>query len=1013
MAAPPFPIQGEKKQLNGGLYMYSQDIEPREDDQYMPSKVTLWNSSEDTQYRVTFTLADANCKALGDTKNEQPGVYQSLLYPGEAKELFLGSYASYKLSMQFGTPDQAWLNKKAEAESKDVNVEIDAVKALVRMLPSPDGKYTADYIASLCEAYQIPFVDLTFPPKTAPSIAREYEDAELGKKIFPWKRPYAYIKNPETSPCGLWMGDTSNGSGEHAVSPSDVGQGCLGNCYLIAGLAALAEDPNHILKMFNVARNPDLGIYRVVMCKNGWRHVVTVDDLFPTSNGKPAFASNKNELAEMWPAIMEKLYAKLYGSYASIAGGSPPHAMADFIGTPFVRFSDLPGWKEPGREKIFEFMEYADKRGALISLATPGVDTSDYAGGNNSASEKAMSEKYANVGLVSGHAFTILRVARYGRHRLVQIRNPWNSEREWNGKWGDSDTASWTPEAKKALSYKKADDGSFWMAFEDVFDWFDGGAANFVLDGWSCVRVAANFDNGVSDAVMRITVGGSAPVKLYMGVHQKDNRGLKPDEVQKYVAVLTAVVRQTPGSTRVEVLEQSGEAFMSARDVFMETELAPCDPSFPYYAVPMCYSDTDRSFVCSMWFSTHDNVTVEFMGFKEGFQNKRLMHPANFVPSQCSQKVSAKIQVETPAMGKSRWVDQEVHVVDWDDMPLVTPTPDQLRLYSDVRVAKQARERSIAAANGQSIQKVREVEQRVPYGTGGGERINGGSSSNRRTQTIITAAPTRNHQFGQTEASANFQPSPSIVPPPVSATNNNTNNFNNNSYNNNNNNLPAPLAPRPTPSGSAPPPAARNNQHFDPTAANVRPTPAPTPAPVATNNNQSNFFPSPQTVAAAPLPAPESFVATKPMSIVLTAVSAAGLTVRDINGKSDPYLTVAVIDGNGIPRANIQPQSTPYEESTLDPVWGHSMTFDGVNPGDRFEISCWDKDFLGRDEFMGSVTVTVKSLEFGPGKKSVKGDYKLRGEAPSPLPFLPIPPMEWLPTYGGIEGTLTLVFKMA
>ena len=49
--------------------------------------------------------------------------------------------------------------------------------------------------------------------------------------------------------------------------------------------------------------------------------------------------------------------------------------------------------------------------------------------------------------------------------KLLKIRNPWG-EHEWNGDWSDQSDL-WTDELKKACKYIDADDGTFWMNFQD------------------------------------------------------------------------------------------------------------------------------------------------------------------------------------------------------------------------------------------------------------------------------------------------------------------------------------------------------------------------------------------------------------------------------------------------------------------------------------------------------------------------------------------------------------------
>merc|ERR1719506_1029834 len=72
----------------------------------------------------------------------------------------------------------------------------------------------------------------------------------------------------------------------------------------------------------------------------------------------------------------------------------------------------------------------------------------------------------SDMGIVQGHAYSILRVEEVDGNRLLQVRNPWGST-EWKGKWSDGDTVSWTQRMQKKLAFEKADNGTFWMSLED------------------------------------------------------------------------------------------------------------------------------------------------------------------------------------------------------------------------------------------------------------------------------------------------------------------------------------------------------------------------------------------------------------------------------------------------------------------------------------------------------------------------------------------------------------------
>lgn len=69
------------------------------------------------------------------------------------------------------------------------------------------------------------------------------------------------------------------------IEPADIRQGGLGDCYFLSSLAALSEIPSRIEKLFAHSTQNESHMYGIIMCKNGYRQLVTVDNYVPTKYG--------------------------------------------------------------------------------------------------------------------------------------------------------------------------------------------------------------------------------------------------------------------------------------------------------------------------------------------------------------------------------------------------------------------------------------------------------------------------------------------------------------------------------------------------------------------------------------------------------------------------------------------------------------------------------------------------------------------------------------------------------
>uniref|UniRef100_A0A6Q2WY21 Calpain-3 n=1 Tax=Esox lucius TaxID=8010 RepID=A0A6Q2WY21_ESOLU len=286
------------------------------------------------------------------------------------------------------------------------------------------------------------FEDDTFPATVESLGYKELGHKSNKVKNIVWKRPKEICENPQFIVGG--------------ASRTDICQGDLGDCWLLAAIACLTLNEKLLYRVVPQEQSYSegyCGIFHFQFWRYGdWVDVV-IDDRIPTLNNQLVFTKSA-ERNEFWSALLEKAYAKLHGSYEALKGGNTTEAMEDFTGgvTEFYEMKEAP-------KELYKIMTKALERGSMMGCSIDSLVPARF-------------ETRTTTGLVKGHAYSVTGVEesqhKESKVRLVRLRNPWGQV-EWNGPWSDNskEWASLPKGEKDKLQHQSAEDGEFWMSFED------------------------------------------------------------------------------------------------------------------------------------------------------------------------------------------------------------------------------------------------------------------------------------------------------------------------------------------------------------------------------------------------------------------------------------------------------------------------------------------------------------------------------------------------------------------
>ncbi len=197
---------------------------------------------------------------------------------------------------------------------------------------------------------------------------------------------------------------------------------------------------------------------------------MVIDDYLPVDKyNRLIFAQNRKSPNEFWCCLLEKAYAKVNGSYEVLDGGFTVDALTDLSGGFEEGFEISKIRHETQSNKInlnslWKILKNARQQNLVISAVIDPLYSSP--------------NRNDRKGLLPSHAYLITKLAsiyiKGVKNRIICIYNPWGNV-EWKGDWSDS-SDKWKlveQKNKEILEYKEANDGQFWMSYEDWLSNYD------------------------------------------------------------------------------------------------------------------------------------------------------------------------------------------------------------------------------------------------------------------------------------------------------------------------------------------------------------------------------------------------------------------------------------------------------------------------------------------------------------------------------------------------------------
>lgn len=269
---------------------------------------------------------------------------------------------------------------------------------------------------------------------------------------------------------------------EGGTHPDDICQGVFSDGWLLSALGMLVAAGSHGQGLINdqirdlflphpattdgtPTLDTEVGAYCVRIHRNSEWIPVLVDDLLPmrqkdywTNENRGVAGAHVRECRGLWVPLIEKAFAKYFGSYTALEKGFVHHALQDLTGCEAECLCLSPFARGTNKAALWDTLLEHKRNGYILGAGSSAADMVD--------------ADILDMGVRFNAAYIIYDVKTVDTHRLIKLRNPPGDHEEWKGDWSDH-SPLWTKRLKHKAGYRDNDrDNTFFMSFDDFLNVF-------------------------------------------------------------------------------------------------------------------------------------------------------------------------------------------------------------------------------------------------------------------------------------------------------------------------------------------------------------------------------------------------------------------------------------------------------------------------------------------------------------------------------------------------------------